>query len=102
MRAKILAPANERKHPEIFCFQIQIRLNGLAEEYSESVVRSCFSNVQAITAMTRKQKFLKDDPGEDVAMPQTKAVKKPVMSFLRRAYLALRRIVEKASFDAGF
>ena len=61
-------------------FQIQIWLNGLAEEYSESVVRSCYSNIRAITAMARKQKFLKEDPGEDVTMPQTKPVEKPVMT----------------------
>jgi hypothetical protein len=61
-------------------FQIQIWLNGLAERYSESVVRSCFSNIRAITAMARKQKFLTEDPGEDVKMPQTNAVEKPVMT----------------------
>jgi integrase len=62
-------------------FQIQIWLNGLAEKgYSESVVRSCFSNIRAVTAMARKQKFLTEDPGEDVKMPQTKVVEKPVMT----------------------
>ncbi len=62
-------------------FQIQIWLNGLAEKsYSESVVRSSFSNIRAITAMARKQKFLTEDPGEDVKMPQTKTVEKPVMT----------------------
>ena len=30
--------------------------------------------------MARKQKFLKEDPGEDVTMPQTKPVEKPVMT----------------------
>jgi integrase len=61
-------------------FQIQIWLNGMAEEYSESVVRSCYSNIRAIAAMARKQKFLNEDPGEDVTMPQTKPVEKPVMT----------------------
>ena len=62
-------------------FQIQIWINGLADKgFSESVVRSCFSNIRAITAMARKQKFLTDDPGEEVKMPQTKAVEKPVMT----------------------
>ena len=62
-------------------FQIQIWLNKLAAKgYSESVVRSCFSNVRAITAMARKQKFLTGDHGEDVKMPQTKLVEKPVMT----------------------
>src|SRR5260370_39948784 len=63
-------------------FEIQVWLNKLVEEkdYSESVVRSCFSNIRAITHLARKQKFLAEDPGEDVTMPLTKPVEKPVMS----------------------
>lgn len=63
-------------------FEIQVWLNGLVEEkdYSESVVRSCFSNIRAVTHLARKQKFLVDDPGEDVTLPLTKPVEKPVMS----------------------
>jgi integrase len=61
-------------------FQIQIWLNGMAEKgYSEAVVRSCFSNMRAITHMARKQKYLVENPGEDVNMPQTKMAEKPVM-----------------------
>src|SRR5271156_966015 len=67
---------------ELTTFEIQIWLNKLVEEkdYSESVVRSCFSNIRAITQLARKQKFLTDDPGEDVTMPITKVAEKPVMS----------------------
>jgi hypothetical protein len=67
---------------ELSTFAIQVWLNGLADEknYSESVVGSCFSNIRAITHLARKQKFLADDPGEDVTMPLTKPVQKPVMS----------------------
>lgn len=62
-------------------FEIQIFLNRLAEKgYSESVVRSCFSNIRAIAHLARKQKYLVEDPGEDVKMPQTKSSEKPVMS----------------------
>jgi hypothetical protein len=42
-------------------------------------VRSCFNNIRAITHLARKQKFLTEDPGEDVAMPITKITEKPVM-----------------------
>jgi len=60
-------------------FEIQVGLNRLVEEkdYSESVVRSCFSNIRAITHLARKQKFLVDDPGEDVTMPLTKPSRSP-------------------------
>jgi integrase len=67
---------------ELSTFAIQVWLNGLAgdKNYSESVVGSCFSNIRAITHLARKQKFLADDPGEDVTMPLTKPVEKPVMN----------------------
>ncbi len=62
-------------------FEIQVWLNKLVEEkdYSDSVVRSCFNNIRAITHLARKQKFLTEDPGEDVNMPITKITKKPVL-----------------------
>jgi integrase len=62
-------------------FKIQVWLNNLVEEkdYSDSVVRSCFNNIRAITRLARKQKFLAEDPGEDVTMPITKISEKPVM-----------------------
>jgi len=74
---------------QLTTFEIQIWLNKLVEEknYSESVVRSCFSNIRAITHLARKQKFLVDDPGEDVTMPITKLAEKPVIS--REQTLAL-------------
>jgi integrase len=56
-------------------------LNGLAERgYSQSVVRHCFSNIRAITYLAKKQKYLADDPGEDVTMPLTNPVEKPVIA----------------------
>ena len=61
-------------------FEIQIWLNGLAEkDYSEAVVRQCFSNIRAITKLAKKQKYLSEDPGKDIKMPQTKSAEKPVM-----------------------
>ena len=62
-------------------FAIQVWLNGLAGKgYSQSIVRHSFTNIRAITHMAKKQKFLVDDPGEDVTMPQTKTVEKPVLT----------------------
>jgi len=73
-------------------FSIQVWLNGLAERYSESVVRQCFSNVRAITHMARKQKYLVDDPAEDVTMPLTNPIDKPIMT--REQILALLAAIE--------
>jgi integrase len=60
-------------------FEIQVWLNKLATQYSQSVVRHCFTNMRAITHMAKKQKYLAEDPAEDVTMPQTKPVEKPLM-----------------------
>jgi integrase len=38
------------------------------------------NNIRAITRLARKQKFLAEDPGEDVVMPITKISEKPVMT----------------------
>jgi integrase len=59
---------------------IQVYLNRLAESYSESVVRQAFTNVKAIAHLARKQKYLVDDPAEDVLLPLTQPAAKPVMS----------------------
>ena len=66
---------------ELGTFEIQVWLNGMAEKgYSESVVRHCFSNIRSITRLAKKQKYLADDPGEDVTMPMTNPVEKPRMT----------------------
>jgi integrase len=61
-------------------FEIQVWLNNLATKYSQSVVRHCYSNIRSITQMAKKMDFLTKDPAEDVTMPQTKPVAKPLMT----------------------
>jgi len=61
-------------------FEIQVWLNKLAENYSQSVVRHCYANIRSITHMAKKLNFLTSDPAEDVTMPQTKPVAKPQMT----------------------
>lgn len=74
-------------------FEIQVWLNRLAAKgYSESVVRKCFSNMRAVTHLARKQKFLAEDPAEDVTMPLTDPSEKPVMT--REHILALLAAIE--------
>jgi integrase len=64
---------------EMNTFEIQVYLNKLAERYCESVVHQAYSNVRAILHLARKQKFLVEDPGEDVVLPLTILSEKPVM-----------------------
>ena len=61
-------------------FEIQVWLNKLADEYSQSVVRHCYANIRSITHMAKKLNFLTNDPAEDVTMPQTKPVAKPQLT----------------------
>jgi len=44
------------------------------------VVSHCFTNIRAITRLAKKQKYLSEDPGEDVTKPQTRSVVRPVMT----------------------
>ena len=74
-------------------FAIQVWLNRMASMgYSLAIVRHCFTNIRAITRMAKKQKFLIEDPGEDVTIPQTKPVTRPVMT--REQMLALIGAIE--------
>jgi hypothetical protein len=61
-------------------FEIQVWLNKLAGEYSQSVVRHCYANIRSIVHMAKKLGFLTSDLAEDVTMPQTKPVAKPRMT----------------------
>jgi integrase len=61
-------------------FEIQVWLNKLATQYSQSVVRHCHINIRSILQMAKTMKFVTTDPAEDVNMPQTKPVEKPVMT----------------------
>jgi integrase len=65
---------------QIGTFEIQVWLNNLATQYSQSVVRHCYSNIRSIMQSAKKLKFLTTDAAEDVNMPQTKPVEKPVMT----------------------
>jgi integrase len=58
-------------------FELQIHLNRLAKEFSDSIVRHAFSNIKSIFRTARKMKFLVEDPAEDLLMPDTRVVKKP-------------------------
>lgn len=78
---------------ELSTFDIQTWLNDLAERgYSRSIVNNNFTNIRAITKTARKAKFLAEDPGEDVAVPRTKPVKKPVLT--KEQILALLEAIE--------
>ena len=61
-------------------FELQVLLNKLAQDYSDSVVRHAYVNLKAILKTARKLKFIPEDPGEDLVMPDTKTVEKPTLS----------------------
>jgi len=61
-------------------FQLQMWLNNLATKYADSVVRHAYVNMKAVLKMARKLKFLGDNPAEDLEMPETREVDRPVIS----------------------
>jgi integrase len=61
-------------------FEIQMLLNDLAREFSESIVRHAYVNVRSIMRMAQKLKFIAENPGEDTKMPETRAVSRPIMT----------------------
>ncbi len=65
---------------ELDPFQLQVWLNKLAEKYSDAVVRHAYINLRAILKMARKLKFLSENPAEDLEMPETREVQRPVIS----------------------
>ena len=67
----------DRPLGKITQFELQVHLNNLAKEFSDSIVRHAFSNVRTILKTARKMKFIVEDPAEDLLVPDTKTVKKP-------------------------
>jgi len=67
----------DRSLEEVTPFELQVHLNKLAKEFSDSIVRHAFSNLKAIFRTARKMKFVIEDPAEDLLMPDTRTVKKP-------------------------
>ncbi|HLJ90750.1 MAG TPA: site-specific integrase [Candidatus Angelobacter sp.] len=65
---------------DVGMFELQVHLNKLAEEYSESIVKHAFANVRAIMRLARKLKYLEEDPAEELLMPQTREVRRPTMT----------------------
>jgi integrase len=65
---------------KIGTFEIQMLLNDLAREFSESIVKHAYVNVRSIVRMAQKLKFIAENPGEDTRMPETRAVSRPTMT----------------------
>src|SRR5271165_7442714 len=67
----------DRPLGEISQFELQVHLNNLAKEFSDSIVRHAFSNIRTIFRTARKMKFVTEDPAEDLLMPDTQTVERP-------------------------
>jgi integrase len=67
----------DRSPGEVTQFELQVHLNRLAQDFSDSIVRHAFSNLKAIFCTARKMKFIVEDPAEDLLMPDTRTVQKP-------------------------
>lgn len=61
-------------------FELQTLLNGLAEKYSDSIVRHAFVNMKCIMRIAKKLKVLAEDPAEELELPVTRPVEKPTIT----------------------
>lgn len=65
---------------DIGLFELQTLLNGLADKYSKSIVRHAFTNLRSIFKVAKKLKVLSENPAEELEMPVTRPVKKPMIN----------------------
>lgn len=65
---------------EMGLFELQMVLNDLAEQFSESIVKHAFVNARSIMRLAQKLKFIEQNPTEDIMMPDTKPVERPTMT----------------------
>lgn len=65
---------------KIGTFELQMILNRLAQNFSESIVKHAYVNVRSIMRMAQKLKFVSDNPAEETRMPETKTVDRPTMT----------------------
>lgn len=61
-------------------FEMQTLLNGLAENFSESIVKHAFVNLRSIMRTAQKLKIISENPGEETKMPETREVSRPTIS----------------------
>src|SRR5882672_5413140 len=61
-------------------FEMQTLLNGLAENYSESIVKHAFVNLRSIMRTAQKLKIISENPGEETKMPKTREVSRPTIN----------------------
>jgi integrase len=76
----LVAKFSEVPLRKITGFEMQMVLNNLAERYSESIVQHAYVNLRSIIRVAYKLKFVSENPGEDLRMPETKTVHRPTMS----------------------
>lgn len=61
-------------------FELQMVLNNLAENFSESIVKHAFVNARSLMRLAHKFKFIEENPADNMRMPDTKPVERPTMS----------------------
>jgi integrase len=65
---------------EVGLFELQTRLNALAEKFSDSIVKHAFANARSIMRVAHQLKYLPENPAEELMMPITRVVAKPTLT----------------------
>lgn len=80
IRRYLVSTLGSRPMRTLNTFELQVVLNKLAQTYSDSVVRHAYVNLKSIFKTARKLKFVPENPGEDLVMPDTKTVERPTLT----------------------
>lgn len=91
IRRHLLSRFKDAPIAEISHFDLQMVLNELAKRYAESTVKHIYAYSKGIMRMARKMKLIAENPADDLEIPETKAVERPIVS--REQILALLRSI---------
>lgn len=75
---------------EVGLFELQTRLNDLAEKFSDSIVRHAMANARSIMKVAHKLKYLTENPAEELRKPVTRVVAKPTLT-----HDQINRVIDK-------
>jgi len=76
----ILKEFGERKLENIGAVELQLFINALAKKFCRSTVLKVLSHLRALMKLARKQRYIQDDPSEDLITPRTHRLPKPTMT----------------------
>ncbi len=80
IRHYFLKKFGERKLENVGAIELQLFINEFAEKFSRGTVLRVLVHIKSIMKLARKQRYILDDPAEDLIVPRTRRLPKPTMT----------------------